>query len=44
MDSEAYDLGWSHGYDDQMSDCPYSEGTDEYKEYHEGYEQGSNDC
>lgn len=39
-----YDLGWSHGYDDQLPDCPYAYGTSEYDEYYEGYEQGSMDC
>lgn len=33
-----YDLGWSHGYDDQ-----YAEYSDN-EEYMKGYEQGCMDC
>lgn len=40
----AYDLGWSCGYHDEIPDNPYEAGTEEYKQYEEGYEQGSRDC
>jgi hypothetical protein len=43
-EQEAYDLGWRHGYDDELSDCPYEDGTAEHLAYYEGYAQGCNDC
>jgi len=36
-----YDLGYSHGYHDEIAECPYPEGSDEEKEYYEGYDEGS---
>lgn len=41
---DPYDLGWSQGYDDQLPECPYPDGTYEYIQFWKGYEQGSNDC
>jgi hypothetical protein len=39
-----YDLGWGHGYHDELNSCPYKENTPEHNEYWEGYEQGRQDC
>jgi hypothetical protein len=36
-------LGWQHGYDDLLPDCPYSEDSEEAKEYWLGYKQGCAD-
>jgi len=44
MEKNPYDEGWQAGYDDLLPDCPYCEGTEEYKEWWKGYSQGSNDC
>lgn len=41
---DPHDLGWQAGYDDEPPDCPYEEGTEEAKEWWEGYWEGSNDC
>lgn len=41
---EAYDQGWSDGYNDLIPDCPYPEGSPEAEAWTEGYAQGSNDC
>lgn len=43
-DISPYDLGWGQGYDDVLPDCLYENGTPEYDEFWEGYEQGSMDC
>ena len=39
----AYDLGWSDGYHDKILDCPFPEGSQEYMDYLEGFEQGCRD-
>lgn len=44
QDTNPYDLGWGQGYDDQLPDCPFTEGTEEYDEFWRGYDQGSMDC
>lgn len=40
-DYDPHDLGWKHGYDDELPNCPWPEGTPEYKSYQEGYEEGT---
>jgi hypothetical protein len=39
-----YDLGWQSGYNDELPSNPFPEGSEEAKEWQEGYEQGSSDC
>lgn len=43
-ESSPYDLGWEAGYYDELTTCPFPADTPEYKEWYEGYEQGSMDC
>jgi hypothetical protein len=40
--SKAYDLGWQHGYNDQLPDNPYPTNSKEYREYTNGYKNGAN--
>lgn len=43
-DVSPYDLGRGHGYNDEYLENPYPENSQDYFDYLEGYEQGSNDC
>jgi hypothetical protein len=37
---EAYDLGYEHGFNDTLDDCPFVEDSPENDEYYRGYEEG----
>ena len=36
-----YDEGWIAGYNDEIPECPYPEGTLQEVEWWEGYDDGS---
>lgn len=42
--TDAYDEGYRAGYRDEYPSNPYEEGTENYKLWDQGYEDGSNDC
>lgn len=39
-----YYEGFELGYNDQLVNCPYAEGTEEARAWEEGYKQGCRDC
>lgn len=39
-----YELGWVCGYDDELPESPFEEGSEEYEQYMMGYVQGCQDC
>jgi hypothetical protein len=39
--SSPYEIGWQSGYNDEEPDCPYESGTEDAKEWQEGYDDGS---
>ncbi len=42
-DDDAYWQGHKVGFEDKPSQCPYKEGTSQYKWWQEGFKQGYND-